>query len=79
MSLHCDRGRLHLDIHDDGGGCDVHTAWNANRNQQSSGLGGMRDRVRLYDGEMHIQSHPGEGFHLKIEIPLPSSAGGATS
>ena len=79
VALRCEGSRLHLDIRDDGRGCDVQTAWNSNRTQQSSGLGGMRDRVRLYDGEMHIQSEPGGGFHLAIEIPLPSSAGGATA
>lgn len=79
VSVHCEAGRLHLHVRDDGRGCVVETALNANRTQQSSGLGGMRDRVRLYDGEMHIQSHPGGGFHLTIEIPLPPSAGGATA
>jgi two-component system NarL family sensor kinase len=79
VELRCESARLRLDIRDDGRGCDVEAALNANRTQQSSGLGGMRDRVRLYDGEMHIQSHPGGGFHLKIEIPLPSSAGGTTA
>jgi two-component system, NarL family, sensor kinase len=77
VKLHCAGERLHLGLDDDGRGCDVDAALNANRTQQSSGLGGMRDRVRLFDGEMHIQSHPGGGFHLTIEIPLPSSAGGA--
>jgi signal transduction histidine kinase len=79
VGLSCEQGRLHLDIRDDGRGCDVNAALNANRTQQSSGLGGMRDRIRLYDGEMHIQSEPGRGFHLSIDIPLPSSAGGTTA
>jgi len=79
VTLRCEHDRLHLDIRDDGRGCDVQAAMTANRTQQSSGLGGMRDRVRLYDGEMHIQSQPGGGFHLAIEIPLPSSAGGVTA
>jgi signal transduction histidine kinase len=79
VHLQCSDNRLHLQVHDDGRGCDVDAALTANRTQQSSGLGGMRDRVRLFDGEMHIQSHPGGGFHLTVEIPLPSSAGGATA
>ncbi len=79
VTLQSAEGRLHLHVRDDGRGCDVDRALNRNRTQQSSGLGGMRDRVRLYDGEMHIQSHPGGGFHLAIEIPLPPSAGGAAA
>ncbi|HEX4479541.1 MAG TPA: sensor histidine kinase [Rudaea sp.] len=77
--LRTDRNRLHLDVRDDGQGCVVEAALNANRTQQSSGLGGMRDRVRLYDGDMHIQSQPGKGFHLAVEIPLPSSVVGVTA
>ena len=79
VTLQCADGRLNLRVRDDGCGCDIGKALDANRTQQSSGLSGMRDRVRLYDGEMHIQSHPGEGFQLTIEIPLPPSAGGAAA
>ena len=75
VTLRCQDERLHLGVRDDGKGCDVDKALNAGRTQQSSGLGGMRDRVRLYDGEMRIQSNPGAGFSLAIEIPLPSVRG----
>jgi signal transduction histidine kinase len=75
VTLRYEGERLHLCVHDDGEGCDVETAMNSGRTQKSSGLGGMRDRVRLYDGEMRIQSNPGAGFNLAIEIPLPSVRG----
>lgn len=79
VTLRCEGERLHLAVRDDGKGCDVDKALNAGRTQQSSGLGGMRDRVRLYDGEMRIQSNPGAGFNLAIEIPLPTTVGRATA
>lgn len=75
IALRYERDRLHLCVRDDGEGCDVDKALNSSRTQQSSGLGGMRDRVRLYDGEMRIQSGPGAGFNLAIEIPLPAVRG----
>jgi signal transduction histidine kinase len=75
VTLRCEGERLHLCVRDDGKGCDVDAALNSGRMQHSSGLGGMRDRVRLYDGEMRIQSNPGAGFNLAIEIPLPSIRG----
>ena len=78
VGLRTDHGRLHLDVRDDGRGCDVEAALKANRTQQSSGLSGMRDRVRLYDGEMQVVSQPGNGFHLAVEIPLPLSGEGVT-
>ncbi|HEX3895947.1 MAG TPA: sensor histidine kinase [Rudaea sp.] len=77
VTLRCEGERLHLCVRDDGKGCDVDAALNSGRMQQSSGLGGMRDRVRLYDGEMRIQSDPGAGFNLAIEIPLPGVRGAA--
>lgn len=64
------RGLLQLEIDDDGVGCDVHAALAADRGGRGSGIGGMRDRVRAYDGEFNIRSAPGEGFHIAIAIPL---------
>jgi two-component system NarL family sensor kinase len=78
VSLNSDGERLRLGVRDDGKGCDVDQALRSGRTQASGGLGGMRDRVRLYDGEMRIQSSPGNGFNLTIEIPLPANVGDAT-
>jgi signal transduction histidine kinase len=33
------------------------------------GLIGIRERVRLLQGEMHIETAPGEGFALTVEVP----------
>jgi two-component system, NarL family, sensor histidine kinase YdfH len=37
------------------------------------GLLGMRERIRLAQGEMDVQSKPGEGTHLVIRFPLGGS------
>jgi signal transduction histidine kinase len=67
-----DRG-VRLDIRDDGQGCDPARALAAGSAGGSSGIGGMRDRVRLFSGEFRIESAPGHGFGLCIEFPLQAS------
>lgn len=37
---------------------------------RSFGIAGMRERVRLLDGELNIASQPGQGTHISIVIPL---------
>jgi len=68
LSLHQDGQRLHLVVLDDGCGCDIGKA--AADSEKGSGLGGMRDRVRAYNGELHIESRPGQGFRVTVDIPL---------
>jgi signal transduction histidine kinase len=63
--------RLHVSVLDDGSGCDVSKAM-AVGYEKGSGLGGLRDRVLAYDGELHIESEPGRGFLVSVDIPLPA-------
>ena len=64
-------GTLRLQIADDGRGCDPGAA----ERSGGSGLGGMRERLRLYDGRLELHSVPGEGMRLRVVVPL--SAGTA--
>lgn len=59
-----------LDVRDDGHGCDLATALAGGSAGASSGLGGMRDRARLFDGHLRFDSAPGKGFALLLELPL---------
>lgn len=68
---------LTLAIRDDGGGCDPEAAFAASSQGRSSGLGGMRDRVRLFGGMLRLDSKPGEGSTVSAQFPLPSTAGAA--
>lgn len=61
---------LHMDIRDDGRGCDIAAALAAGRDSHGSGLGGMRDRIDLFDGKLELHSAPGRGFSISIELPL---------
>ena len=59
-----------LRVGDDGRGCDIEAALAGGSAGTSSGLGGMRDRVRLFDGNLQFDSAPGRGFTLTLELPL---------
>ena len=61
-------GLLQLQVMDDGRGCDPEAAITSG----GSGLGGMRERLRLYDGQLELRSAPGEGTRLRAVVPLPT-------
>ncbi|HET6550439.1 MAG TPA: sensor histidine kinase [Solirubrobacter sp.] len=55
-------GRLRLEVRDDGcGGAELETG---------SGLRGLRDRVDALDGHFELDSPPGVGTTVTVEIPL---------
>jgi signal transduction histidine kinase len=59
-----------LEVADDGKGFDPATG-----NGQGRGLLNIRDRVAALGGKAQIQSSPGSGTVLRINIPLPLSRG----
>jgi two-component system NarL family sensor kinase len=62
-------GLIQLQVADDGRGCDPEAALHSG----GSGLGGMRERLRLYDGRLEVHSTPGQGTRLRAVVPLPAS------
>lgn len=72
LLLHAGDQWIRLEIGDDGRGCDLNKALAAGRDGHGSGLGGMRDRIDLFDGKLDLQSAPGKGFRISIELPLRS-------
>jgi len=61
---------LRIEIEDDGKGFDPAEA--AERSDRTSfGLLGIRERVELLGGRLRIDSAPGQGTRLEIEVPLP--------
>lgn len=65
---------LRMEIRDDGRGCDVEKALSKGSEGHGGGLGGIRDRVDLFDGRLDLQSVPGQGFNICIELPLRQPA-----
>jgi signal transduction histidine kinase len=59
-------GMLHLRVHDDGvGGADF---------ARGSGLVGLKDRVGALGGRITLQSEPGAGTSLAVELPFARDA-----
>jgi signal transduction histidine kinase len=62
-----------LGVHDNGRGCVAQAALERGSEGGSSGLGGMRDRARLFGGTLHVDSAPGDGFSVRVRFPLTDS------
>jgi signal transduction histidine kinase len=63
-----DGDALRLEVRDDGVG--------GARSDGSSGLVGLRDRAAALDGELHVESPPGEGTVITALLPVPASQAG---
>jgi signal transduction histidine kinase len=69
VAVHRNEGRVTVDVSDDGvGGADA---------SNGSGLRGLADRVAALDGTLDVDSPPGRGTHLHVEIPLSGPRGAA--
>jgi PAS domain S-box-containing protein len=45
------------------------------RSATSLGLAGMRERLRLLEGELQIVGQPGQGTTVSVRVPLPATPG----
>jgi two-component system NarL family sensor kinase len=75
VSLHARAGGIVLSIRDDGCGGDAVAALESASAGHSSGLGGMRDRVRLFGGVFRVESKEGDGFMVLAQFPSSDAAG----
>lgn len=68
LTLSQDNGNVRLRIEDNGAGFDPRQP---PRHEPGSGLGlpGMRERVGLVDGRLEVDSAPGEGTCITVELP----------
>jgi signal transduction histidine kinase len=65
VALHYAPAELGIDIQDNGRGMA-----HGNGHHPGHGLIGIRERVRLYDGEMTTSPNEGGGFLLRVRLPL---------
>jgi signal transduction histidine kinase len=70
--LQCDARRVKLIVEDNGCGFDMNTEQAASDSDPSFGLSSIRERAWLVGGQATVQSSPGSGSRLTIEIPLCS-------
>jgi PAS domain S-box-containing protein len=66
--------QVSLIVEDDGRGFDVEQTLRSERG--GFGLIGMRERVALVGGSLHVESKPGQGTTVVVRIPAPHVAGG---
>jgi signal transduction histidine kinase len=62
-----DDGMLRMTLEDDGVGFDYDTV--LNRSSSGLGLANLRERVRLLGGTLKIETAPGKGTRLAVDIP----------
>jgi PAS domain S-box-containing protein len=67
VRLWSDQEMFGMQVEDQGVGFDAEAALASNA---SSGLAGMNERVRLLDGYLTIESAPGAGTCIVVELPL---------
>lgn len=65
VSLHYAPAELSIEVQDNGQGMAP-----ANGHHPGHGLIGIRERVRLYDGELATSPNEGGGFRLRVRLPL---------
>jgi signal transduction histidine kinase len=65
VAVHRDGELVTVDVTDDGiGGADA---------ARGSGLRGLADRVAALEGTLSVESPPGRGTHLHVEIPCDAA------
>lgn len=69
VRLEQDPSVIRVIIEDDGHGFDVQQAMDSHKPPSGLGLLGIRERVASLGGRFSIQSHPGQGTRLYIELP----------
>ncbi len=66
-------GWIRAVVEDNGRGFDPEAVWNAPPSQRRLGLWGIRERVELLGGVLHVDSAPDEGTTLTLILPVHPS------
>jgi len=72
LVLESRRGSVTLIVEDDGRGFDVASSMREARDDRCLGLFGMRERATLLGGSLIVESTPGGGTTVFVELPLPA-------
>jgi two-component system, NarL family, sensor histidine kinase DegS len=74
VSLQFRPNELEITVQDDGRGFDIVEAMQSIVSDNKFGLTGMRERIRLVNGTLDIQSDKWAGTALTIKLPVPDAA-----
>ena len=71
VALWCDEGKICLEVYDEGRGFDLATLHLAQEGERIEhiGLRGMQDRVAILGGHIDLDSQPGRGTRIYVELP----------
>jgi len=72
VRLWADKNHINLEISDHGRGFEPPPLIGpqATERHEHIGLRGMRERAALVGGELFVESHPGAGTRVRVEIPI---------
>lgn len=68
--LRAGEGRVRCTVEDEGRGFDGALALRGAEEDRGFGLRGLRDRVQLFGGRLTVDSQPGAGTRLAVDVPL---------
>ncbi|MGE5617822.1 MAG: ATP-binding protein [Sphingomonadaceae bacterium] len=76
IALNISHSSVVIEVEDDGKGFDLAAVSRTTDKGRGLGLMGMRERVALFSGNLTIETSPGAGTQLRIEVPLEGSKNG---
>ena len=69
LSLKKNKGKIELNIEDNGKGFDLHEVLHANSHERGLGLQSIRERTELFGGSIDIRSKNGKGTTIHADWP----------
>lgn len=72
VKLNFGKSLLVLEVEDDGRGFDTNAGFRISGDKQNLGLLGMMERAKLCGGSLKVDSAPGRGTRLRVDIPVGS-------
>jgi signal transduction histidine kinase len=74
VKLKCDDIKCTMKVEDDGKGFDVDKLTRIEPSGRGAGLFTIKERIKLAGGHCNIDSHPGRGTRITVNIPLTVDA-----
>ena len=69
VDARADRDRIRITVMDTGRGCDLNMLKNKQNTGDVFGLFDIEDRIKFIGGHLQIESKPGRGFSVTLNVP----------